>query len=141
VDFFERIKTQAENTQKSNKTAINNWLRFVKEKPTNDNIYDLIQEWINYNHGKGLNPNSLKIYFDHVKAYLHHVGIKLDHYDIKENLNFPKKLEEEMYGLKLEEIQKILGVASYNKKCLYMAEIQSGLSTGEALKLRKKEIK
>jgi integrase len=136
--FYEKITIKSMGSQKNTRIAVENYDRFCQTRQRED-ICDRLQAWINYNHKRGMSPDAIKLYFIHVKAYLHHVGIKLDHYDIKENLNFPKKLEEEMYGLKLEEIQKILGVASYNKKCLYMAEIQSGLSTGEALKLRKKD--
>jgi len=43
--------------------------------------------------------SSVKIYFSRLKTYLHYMGIKLNDQDVKVELNFKHKVQEEMYGL------------------------------------------
>ena len=139
MDFSEKIKVKAIQTQKSIKTAIRNFELFNKTELTNENIYDILQSWINYNDDK-LNPKTIKLYFEHLKSYLYYKGFKLYQEDIKQKLTFPKAFEEEKHPLKLEEIQQILETAPYKKKALYLLLLSSGLRIGEACKLTKKDV-
>jgi len=68
---------------------------------------DLIQEWINWNHKNGMSAVTIRNYFSQLNQFFYYMGLKLTSQDIKQNLNFPKKLHEERYAISMEEIQKI----------------------------------
>ena len=110
------------------------------EKLTVDNVYDITQNWINHNFERGLNPKSIKLYFEHVKSYLYFLGFKIYQEDIKQKLVFPKIYEEEKHPLTLDEIIKILEAVSHKKKTLYLFLVSSGMRIGEAVQIRKKDI-
>ena len=139
MDFSERIKTKSKATQKSIRTAITNFEHFNKTILTPENIYDILQLWINFNHDK-LNPKTVKLYFEHLKTFLYHQGFKLYQEDIKQKLDFPKIYEEEKHPLRLEEIQTVFEAIPYKKKTLYLFLISSGMRIGEACKIRKKDV-
>ena len=139
MDFFDKLKTKAFKTRQIAQIAIKNF-ESLKKEVTSENIYDVLQEWINLNHEGGLNPRSIKQYFNPIRSYLYHKGFKLHPQDIKENLNFPKIIEEEKYPLKLDEILLILDAVPYRKKALYLTLISSGMRIGEACKITKKDI-
>ena len=69
-------------------------------------ILDTLQLWIN-SMNESLAPSTVKMYFSRVKVYLHYMGIKLDTQDVKTELSFRRVPQEEKYGLKLDDIQKI----------------------------------
>ena len=75
-----------------------------------------------------------------MKKYLRHLGIKITSDDVKENLEFPQKQEEEPYPLQLEEFRAILEIAKPKKKALYYALIDSAMRIGEAVQIRKKDL-
>jgi len=122
--FETRIPSQKHGSQRGFQTVFNNFDRFCKEKhdrkmnevvsemvlvkETNeDAIWDTIQGWINWNVKEGNQSTSIRMWFSRLNKFLYYMGIKLDARDIKFNLDFPKKVKEEKYPLKLEEIQKI----------------------------------
>ncbi|MCH7649474.1 MAG: tyrosine-type recombinase/integrase [Thaumarchaeota archaeon] len=103
----------------------------------NETVFDILQNWINWNK---IAPSSLKTYFIRLNTFLHYKGIKLDSRDIKSELIFPKVLEEELYPLQVEDIGKILSVANYDKRGMYLAQISSGMRIGEIVQIRKKDL-
>ena len=105
-----------------------------------DKIYDVLQGWINYNFNNGIAPSSISMWFSYLKKYIRHLGIKLTSDDVKENLEFPKKQEEELHPLQLEEIRSIIEVAHPKKRPLYYALIGSAMRIGEAVQIRKKDL-
>jgi len=100
-----------------------------------DKIYDVLQGWINYNFNNGIAPSSISMWFSYLKKYIRHLGIKLTSDDISDNLEFPKKQEEELHPLQLEEIRSIIEVAHPKKRPLYYALIGSAMRVGEAVVL------
>jgi len=103
----------------------------MKQSPE-EAVYDVLQEWINW---VDL-PNSIKLYFTMLKPYLYYRGIKLNSLDVKLNLVFPKKHEVELHGMSEEEYRKILEVANYRNKTLYLVMGSSGLRPVEASHIR-----
>jgi len=111
--------------------------KIIKSTPTDEDVFDTLQIWIN-NCTK--DPTTVKIYFEHIKQYLHYRGIKLHPLDIRQNLKFPTKLEEELHPLSINEFQEILKTASYNRRLLYLAQSSSGTRIGELVQLQKKHL-
>ena len=156
--FYEKIKTKAPSTQSNSKQAIDNFDKFCKEKfegrnseaiirevsairSTNENaIFDILQEWANWNIDGGMAHSSLRTWFSLLNSYLYYRGIKLTPQDIRENLDFPKIVHEERHPLTLEEIHKIMHAANHKKKALYLALLSSGMRVGEAVRIRKKDL-
>ncbi len=106
------------------------------KRSNEDAIYDTLQSWINWND----KPNSIVNYFAHMKPYLHYRGIKLNPMDIKLNLDFGKKTEEELHPLSQEEYKKLLLAASYRNKVFYLFMGSSGMRPVEACHIRKKDL-
>jgi len=150
--YFEKIQKHSLNSQKGTKNALNNFDKFCQEKydqgieeivddlvlvKKEETIFDILQSWINWNK---IAPSSLKTYFIRLNSFLHYKGIKLDNRDVKSELIFPKVLEEELYPLQVEDITKILSVANYDKRSMYLAQISSGMRLGEIVQIRKKDL-
>jgi len=106
------------------------------KRSNEDAIYDTLQSWINWND----KPNSIVNYFAHMKPYLHYRGIKLNPMDIKINLDFGKKHEEELHPLSQQEYWKLLEAASYRNKVFYLFMGSSGMRPVEACHIRKKDL-
>jgi len=105
-----------------------------------DKVYDVLQKWVNYNSSNGIAASSISMWFSYLKKLVRHYGIKITSDDVKENLEFPKKQEEELYPLQLEEIKLILEVAKPKKRALYYALIGSAMRIGEAVQIRKRDL-
>jgi len=101
-----------------------------------DAVFDTLQEWINWNN----KPNTIRTYFSHLKTYLYYRGIKITTMDTKLNLVFGKKHEEEHYPLSKDEFDRILKVASYQNRALYLLMATSGMRPVEAVHIRKQDI-
>ena len=156
--FDEKMTVRPRGTQKIYKNVISNFDKFSKENYDGrdaetvfsemvlikddgiDKIYDVLQGWINFNFNNGIAPSVISMWFSYLKKYLRHLGIKITLDDIKENLEFPKKQEEELYPLQLEEIKTIIEVAKPRKKALYYALLGSAMRIGEAVQIRKKDL-
>jgi len=121
-------KKKNTGTASNYNSAINNFENFCMEKyakadiiedlkeHTDIEILDVIQGWIDYN--DKLNPNTVLNMFSRIKKYLHHRGIKLHPQDIKEELEFRRMIEEELYPLTVENIQSITKEIRYKQKTL-----------------------
>ncbi len=157
--FFSKITTKAKGTQRMYDCALNNFEHFCLEcfdgRDSDDivkevlvlkgvdqeqSVYDLLQSWVNWNVECERKCGTVRSYFSRVHAYLHYRGIKLTDKDIRENIDFPKQVKEELHGLTLDEIQRILENANPRKKGLYLALLSSGMRIGEALQVRKRDI-
>jgi len=150
--YYEKIQKHSLNSQKGTKNALNNFDKFCQEKyeqgieeivddlvlvKKQETVFDILQTWINWNK---IAPSSLKTYFVRLNTFLHYKGIRLDARDVKSELIFPKVLEEELYPLQVEDISKILSVANYDKRGMYLAQISSGMRLGEIVQIRKKDL-
>ena len=83
-----------------------------------DKVYGALQKWIRYNDENGIAASSILMWFSYLKKLIRHYGIKITSDDVKENLEFPKKQEEELYPLQIDEIKLILEVTLSNKSFL-----------------------
>ena len=144
--FEERIKIQDPETQAGYKLTLNNFENFCMEKYgkidiidelRGEIVWDVLQAWINW---CGKHPRTVRNWFSHIKRYLHYRGIKLDPMDIKENLIFPKILQEEYYPLQIEEIRNILENVRIKTKRLHLCQLSSLMRIGELVQLRKKDL-
>ena len=109
----------------------------IASNPGGSATYDALQEWIN---GMGLHPATVTAYFSRIRRYLHYRGIMLDHLDIRQNLRFPARYEEEMHPLGTEEFRLILEGCDQKRRILYLAQSSSGMRIGELVRLRRKHL-
>ncbi len=122
--FEDKMKVRPTNTKKIHKNMISNFNSYCKSRYDNrdssivfdemvvvkndiDKIFDVLQGWVNYNVDVGNAPSTIIMYFSYLKKYIRHLGIKITSDDVKENLEFPKKQEEELYPLQQKEIVDI----------------------------------
>src|SRR5713226_876021 len=125
-DYLERLTTIPKNTAENVRATINNFMKFVKEKhetiPENiceqlisirkskgddeyeDSLYDILQNWIDWNVSNKAGAYSIRMRFSIIRSYLYHLGVKTNPQDIKQLLRFPKKINEERYPIKKQEL-------------------------------------
>lgn len=138
--YTEHIKRKAVMTQQLFKTAYKSFPGIedlIQSNPAEDDLYSAIQGWINGYKGS---PNTVAIYFSLLKQYLHYRGLKLHPLDIKQNLVFPARYEEELHPLSREEFLRILEEAKPARRTMYLAQTSSGMRIGELVQLRKKHL-
>ena len=148
--FKDRIASQKQGSQEGYWIAIDNFEKFSMEKfgkvniipdmlsATENEVFDTLQAWINWNSERA--QSTISVYFSRIRKYLHYMGIKLDSQDIKNELQFKHKVEEELYGLTLEDIQKILGNLEYHTKVQFMCQLSGLTRIGEIVQLRKRNL-
>lgn len=148
--FREKIQSQSPDTQEGIFVAINNFETFSMEKygkvnlipdlkeSSEEEVYDVLQSWINWNNSRA--PSTVKMYFSRLKKYLHYMGVKLHDQDIKNELDFKHLVNEELYGLTIEDIQKIFKQFSYNSRVQFMCQLSGLMRIGETVQLRKKHL-
>ncbi len=98
-------------------------------------ILEVIQDWVN-SLSKQLNHTTLVNYVSGINRYLKYQKIRIDLRDIE----WPQNIQEERYAISIEEISKILRIASYERRAYYLALISTGARPGEIAGLRKKDI-
>ena len=99
-------------------------------------VINTLQEWVNFNKDKS--PKTITTWFSYLSKYLRHRGVDLT--NVRDNIDFPRYIEEEKYPLSLDDIQKILSVAGYGMKLKLLTQLSSGMRRGEMLQLRKKDL-
>jgi len=145
-----KIASKDEGTQAGYKTALNNFENFTMEKYGKadyiselkeydfERLYEFLQEWINWN--KKRSPRTVVNFFSRVKKYLYHRGIKLDLQDIKEELDFPNLIEEELYSITVDDINSIFKEMQYKQKTQFLCQSSSLMRIGEMIQLRKRHL-
>ena len=148
--FFEKVSNKDHKTIRGYKLAINNFENFCLEKhgkadmisilhdSDDQDVYDFIQSWINWN--SKLAPSSIIVLFSRLKKYLYHRGIKLDNQEIKEELEFRSLIQEERYGLTLDNIHTIIDAMQYRHKVQFVCQASSLMRIGEMTQLKKKHL-
>lgn len=149
--YYEKIETLKQGTQAHIHLSIANFENFCMEKFGKPNIIpdlkeaeeeevlDILQLWINYAN-KTVIAKTVRNRFYSINNYLHYMGIKLHEKDIKQELTFPREVEEELYGVKLEELQKIFGTMQYKKRTMFTCQLSGLMRVGELVQLRKKHV-
>ncbi len=160
--FLEKISSEPAATRGNRIFSIKNFERFVKTKYDGRNfeeiceelitlqgqerenaLYDMLQDWINWNYQcEGKKNSTIRLMFSSVKKFLYYKGIKIHPQDIKENLKFGKITVDEKYPLSDDEYRSIINAFGRHpsRQALYLSLGSSGMRIGEALKLRKKDL-
>jgi len=146
--FLKKKKNTGTNSNYN--SSINNFENFCMErygkadiidnlKENSDmEILDFIQSWIDWN--DKLNPSTVLNMFSRIKKYLHHRGIKLHPQDIKEELEFKRAAQEELYPLSLENIQSIIKEMRHKNQVQFICQLSSLMRIGEMVQLKKKHL-
>lgn len=148
--FRDKVSSLSESTVANIFFTIDNFENFSMEKygkvdlipdlkdASEEELYDVLQNWINWNNTKS--ASTIQTYFSHLRKYLHYMGIKLNEQDIRAELTFKHKVEEELYGLSIDDVQKIFKEMRYKNKVQYMCQLSSLMRIGEIIQLRKKHL-
>jgi len=152
--YEEKLRAKPTNTQISHHTALNNFEKFCqiefgrsKEDVIDEFlkvekyvVFGAVQKWIDWNIKNNKNPSSLITWFSSINTYFYYKGLEFSQREIKENLDFPKMLQEELYGVQPEDLQKILKVANYRYRCALLAQTSTLMREGELMQIRKKHL-
>ena len=136
------LEMRSKSTQKLFKCVLNNLSLFGKicvddlSMYDEDNIYDVLQEWILWNSRRGTSASTIVSYFNSFKAYLWYQRIKLDWRDIKQNLIFPKMLYEAPVPLSPNDMQSILHASKQEFRFQLLALVSSGIRVSELGQIR-----
>lgn len=148
--FKDRISSQTSGSQDGCFIAIDNFEKYSMEKHGKVNIipdlkqlddeslYDVLQDWVNWNGSRS--PSTVKIYFSRLKKYLHYMGLKLHDQDVKNELDFRAIISDELYGLTLDDIQKIFKQMRYKTRVQFICQMSGLMRIGETVQLRKKHL-
>jgi len=148
--FMDKISKKDPSTIAGYEQAINNFESFCAERHGKidmiadlkeyheDDVFLFLQSWINWNSTRS--PRTIKNYFSRVKNYIHYRGIKLHPQDVKIELEFPTIPDDELYGLKLSDIQLIIGTLQYKHRVQFICQLSSLMRIGESVQLRKKHL-
>lgn len=115
--YEEKLDAKPENTRTSHYTTLNNFEKFCQEKFDRSKedvideflnvekyvIFTTIQNWIDWNIKNNKSPSTLVTWFSNLNTYFYYKGLDLSQREIKENLDFPKKLQKDLYGVQPEE--------------------------------------
>jgi len=161
--YWEKISTEPTGTQRNKRYAFDTFSWFVQEqyqrktveniieelhviKKTKDGnyedaLYEVLQDWINWNEKRGLGQRTIRVAFSNLRKYLFHFGIKTSEQEVKENLQFNKVPKEERHPLSQEEYGRIISGFAKNPFCqaLFLVLGSSGMRISEALNLQKKD--
>ena len=149
TSYEEKNTLLARGTQNGIKTALDNFEKFGLEKYNTDDLatelklvedevlFDTMQEWINWS---TVAPSTLALYFSRIKDYLYYRGVKISQQDVKHELKFPHKIEEEFYGITREEINTIFRYLSFKYRLIFTCQSSALMRIGETLQLRKKHL-
>lgn len=107
-----------------------------KDDDPDELILEVLQDWVNSVAGK-LSYSTLVNYISGINRYLRYQKIRIDQKEIE----WPQNIQEERYAISLGEIEKILRIASYERRAFYLALISTGARPVEITGLRKKDIK
>jgi len=162
--YWEKISTEPEGTKRNKRYAVDNFSLFVREKyegrtleniieellfikknrenEYDDTLYELLQDWINWNEKRGLGNYTIRVTFSNVRKFLFYYGIKTNEQDIKEYLRFGRIPREERHPLSQEEYRAIIDGFAKNPyhQALFLSLGSSGMRIGEALGLKKKDL-
>jgi len=157
--FLDKIQTKALGTRKAYQSSLVNFADYcveqydqsdideiikeilvLKDLEREQAVFDVLQDWVNWNNMNNRSSATIKSYYSRVRTYFHYKGIKITDQESKENIVFPRLVKEELHGISLDEIKLVLDNANPMKKALYLTLLSSGMRIGEALQLRKRDV-
>ncbi len=139
--YMSTLKMRSEQTQKLFQCTVNNVRAFGIDAQdlshyNEEDIYPFLQEWIEWNVGRGIASSSIRCYFNSLRSYLWYNGIKLDPVGIKQNLKFPKLLRESQLPITPEIMENILEASRPELRFHLLALVSSGMRVGELGQIR-----
>jgi len=103
-------------------------------------LYDMLQEWINWNEKNDKKPQTIRVAFSNLRKYFFYRGIKTNEQDIREYLIFSKIPQEERHPLSQKEYHAIVDGFSrtplFQTACLALGS--SGMRIGELMSSKMK---
>lgn len=154
--YFDKLSVKSKGTIRNTKFALEKFDRFITSKfvdrslddiiqellilkPDDQerSIYDLLQDFVNFMNSEGRNHSTIRGYFSIIKKYMVYRGFKIHNEDVKQNIELPRIVEDEKYGLTKKDIMKILDNSNPKRKALYLTLLSSGMRISEACALRK----
>lgn len=147
---MEKNSSLDKKTLRNYKIALDNFENFCLEKQGKsdcipdlkeseiDVVFEFLQSWINWNHARS--PRTVKNYFFSIKKYLHYRGIKIHDEEIKAELTFKRRIDEELYGLSLDDINTIFKAIPHKHRVSLMCQLSGLMRIGETVQLRKKNL-
>ena len=135
--YYNKLQFQSLSTQRQFKWMINNIRRYGKidfqtlTQIPEETLYKNLQDWINWNHNRGITATTLACLFNTCRSYMWHLVIKLHTMDVKENLHFPKPVYTNQVPITPSEIQRLLSASSLEFRFQLLALISSGMRVGE----------
>lgn len=139
-------KSQSQDTKNSVQSFLKTWDKFLlqanrtEESLNKDNIFTVLQDYINWGQDRGNSATTIRQYFMFLKDWLWFNAIKIYDEDVKHELTFPKKVEGEKAPM-TREIINTLVEKTKSKKSLYLVLASSGMRIGETLQLRMKDVR
>jgi integrase len=101
---------------------------------------DVLNPYLAHLSKDGIMRRTQTMYFSAINTYLHHKGISLNEKENRDELDFGRQLEDELYVLTMDDIQKIFSVIPPKKKAFYYSLLSTGCRPSELLQIRKKHI-
>jgi len=101
-----------------------------------DALYARLQDWINWNHKRGITATTLACLFNTCRSYMWHLGIKLHTRDIRGNLHFPRPVYTNQIPITPGEIYRLLVASRPEFRFQLLALISSGMRVGELGQIR-----
>jgi len=90
---------------------------------------------------KDYSASTIPIYYSCLRSHLYDNGIEITEQERKKNIKFPIIPDEEKHPLSVEEIKRIFEVAGFKRKSMYLVMLSSSMRIGEAVQLRKSDLK
>lgn len=140
------LSIKSKSTEKLFQCTINNVEKFGKIDIRNlsqydeDEMYDLLQDWIIWNAGRNITSSSMMCYFNIFQTYLWYHKIKLDHRDVRHHIKFPQALHEDQIPITTDNIKNILRISKLEFRFQLLALISSGMRVGELGQIRFKHL-
>ena len=103
-------------------------------------VFNVIQEFVNYCDKIGRKPNTIKCWMAPTKGFLRKMGIKIYSEDFKQNVRLPKAIREREEPLTKEIIVRILQVLPLKMRAVSLVAIASGMRIGEIVQLKISDI-
>jgi len=147
----EKLATANPRSNKIREGALANLEKYTKEKlgksldeyiagfKNSEDALEQLQLWVNWN-SKRISPSTVRHYFILIKPYLYYKGIKFHPDDVKQEIRFPKVLENEKHGITQNEIKRLFEYLNPTKKALYLCQLSSAMRIGELMRLRVKQL-
>lgn len=146
LTYMSVLNMKSKQTQKLFRCTINNIESFGRislkdiSQYAEDDIYDLLQKWICWNHNRGITTASIRCYLNAFRSYLWYSGTRLDTRDMQHNLSFPKMLFEETQPITPDMIRKILLVSKPGFRFQLLSLLSSGMRVGELGQIRLQDL-